>query len=282
MQIRIGNDQLSAVIDSTGSELISLQSREQELLWEAGPEWARHAPILCPVIGRVAEDVIRHNGLRYPVTRHGFVRDSGFTVVRSAPDSTHLRLDHHPEDATGFPFPFALETQWHVAARQLTVTFILTNSGHSPLPASLGWHPAFGWKRDEDLDLVFERPETGSTRRVNSEVHLTHERYDSPLKGNSLRLTEELLSEGALIFESLNSRTVRLVSSDGPVLSMAFRGFPHLAVWKKPGADFVCLEPWSDLPHVEGERRELSSVPAELLMPGASKGYSCRLRVHGK
>jgi galactose mutarotase-like enzyme len=277
MQIHLKNDQLSAVIESSGSELISLQSGGKELLWEAGPEWARHAPVLFPVIGRTTDDVIRHKGRRYPINQHGFARDSNFTIVSSTPNSAHLRLDHNPTHGTEFPFPFSLETQWHLDAEQLTLTFILTNTGDAPLPAALGWHPAFRWQRDQSWQLLFEHDETGPTRRVNSRVQVTPERYDSPLTGNSLDLSEELLSSGALIFEALRSRTVRLVSSEGPVLSLMFPEFPHFAVWKKPGAGFVCLEPWSDLPQPDGERNEFSMTLNGRLAPGARKNYTCKV-----
>jgi galactose mutarotase-like enzyme len=280
MQVHLENDQLSAVIASTGSELISLQLGGKELVWEAGLEWARHAPILFPIIGRVTDDVIRHNGRHFPINQHGFVRDTDFTLISSTPNAAHLRLDHSPTDDTKFPFPFSLETQWHLEADELTITFILTNTGQAPLPAALGWHPAFRMQRDQNWKLLFERDETGSTRRVNSRVQLTPEKYNSPLTRNSLSLSEDLFSKGAIIFESLLSRTVRLVSADGPMLSMGFPEFSHFAVWKKPGADFICLEPWSDLPQTDGERHDISMDSTKLLTPGARKKYSCRLSVH--
>lgn len=281
MQIHLRNEQLSAVIESKGSELVSLQRGGQELLWDAGPEWARHAPVLFPVIGRVTDDVILHKGRRYPMNQHGFARDRVFTTVSSTPTTAHFHLQHSPRDGLEFPFPFSLETRWHLDAGHLAVAFTLTNTGDTPFPAALGWHPAFRTPREQGWKLLFEHDEKGRTRRVNTRVQLTPEKYNSPLVGTALDLSEELLAGGAIIFESLRSRTVQLVSAEGPVLTMEVSDeFPHFAVWKKPGAGFVCLEPWSDLPHPDGERHDTSASPGKLLMPGERRDYMCRVSPH--
>lgn len=278
MQVQLKSDQLTAVIDSTGAELISLQKEGKELLWGAGPEWNRHAPVLFPVIGRVTDDVIHHEGRGYPIKQHGFARDSDFALVTSTPAFAHWRLNHAAAGETQFPFPCSLETEWSLDSEHLGLTFTLSNTGDEPLPAALGWHPAFRCPTGEGWKLLFEHDEPGPVRRVNSRVQLIPEWYGSPLSGNSLELNEELLGGGAVIFESLRSRKVQLVSPAGPVLTMAFPDFPHFAVWKKPGADFICLEPWSKLPQPDGERQEVLSMSSiDLLMPGSRKTYTCRM-----
>ena len=50
----------------------------------------------------------------------------------------------------------------------------------------------------------------------------------------------------ALIMKGLTSHGISLKkkSGDKTLLTMDFDGFPYLAVWSKPGAPFICIEPW--------------------------------------
>ena len=74
------NDSISASVSAAGAELVSLKNAQGlELLWQAGPVWPRHAPILFPIVGRLKNDVLRHRGKLYPLTQHGFARDRKFT-----------------------------------------------------------------------------------------------------------------------------------------------------------------------------------------------------------
>jgi hypothetical protein len=49
-----------------------------EFVWQAEPAWPRHAPLLFPIVGRLANDELRHRGRTYRMTQHGFARDSRF------------------------------------------------------------------------------------------------------------------------------------------------------------------------------------------------------------
>ena len=48
----LSNGYLSAAVKGDGAELCSLcDATETELLWQAGPAWPRHAPVLFPIVG---------------------------------------------------------------------------------------------------------------------------------------------------------------------------------------------------------------------------------------
>src|SRR5271169_2490325 len=82
MRHTLRNDVLSATVTEDGAELCSLKNAEGlELLWQAGPQWPRHAPLLFPIVGRLKNDELRHKGKVYPMTQHGFARDQRFEWV---------------------------------------------------------------------------------------------------------------------------------------------------------------------------------------------------------
>src|ERR1700748_653686 len=81
-----------------GAELCSLKTADGlELMWQAGPEWRRHAPLLFPIVGRLRNDQLRHRGKLYPMTQHGFARDSQFEWIEREPNSCRLALADNAE-----------------------------------------------------------------------------------------------------------------------------------------------------------------------------------------
>jgi galactose mutarotase-like enzyme len=69
MKHTLKSEGISATIRADGAELCSLKnSAGLELLWQAGPEWPRHAPILFPIVGRLKNDELRDRGKTFPMT----------------------------------------------------------------------------------------------------------------------------------------------------------------------------------------------------------------------
>ncbi len=60
---------LTATVKAQGAELCSLKNAGVEFLWQAGPAWTRHAPLLFPIVGRLVNDEMRHRGKTYPAAR---------------------------------------------------------------------------------------------------------------------------------------------------------------------------------------------------------------------
>ena len=62
-------------INPHGAELSSLRMGEREYLWQGDPAfWGRRAPILFPIVGKVAHDTLRVSGQEYAMKQHGFAR----------------------------------------------------------------------------------------------------------------------------------------------------------------------------------------------------------------
>jgi galactose mutarotase-like enzyme len=69
--IRAGG--LTATVKADGAELCSLRNEAGvEFIWQAGPAWPRHAPLLFPIVGRLRNDELKHRGKTYRMTQHGF------------------------------------------------------------------------------------------------------------------------------------------------------------------------------------------------------------------
>lgn len=245
----LSNGRITAAVKADGAELCSLRDGAgNELLWQAGPAWPRHAPVLFPIVGRLAGDTLRHDGAFYRLTQHGFARDRRFTWEERSPTRARLSLSDDEATRALYPFAFRLELDYALDGDTLTVTHHLTNTGEGELPASLGAHPAFRWPLRDGLakethELFFEAEETEAVRRVGGGL-LTPEPHPSPVEGCRLPLDEALFAADALIFDRPASRSVRYMAPGGPTLTVAWEGFRELGLWSKPGGDFLCIEPW--------------------------------------
>ena len=62
-----------------------------------------------------------------------------------------------------------------------------------------------------------------------------------------------------MIFTNINYDWVRLrKKSEKKGIVVRFAGYPHLALWSKPYADFICIEPWLGLPDGEDESIDIT------------------------
>ena len=164
------NPDISLQVRTLGAEIISLRSTEgHEQIWQAGPEWPRHTPLMFPVTGRTVDDIIRHKGREYPMTQHGFARDHEFEVVDSSDSTLTLRLQDNSQTRQMYPFSFQLTTSYRLEGRTIYVRHDVANTGETDMPGSLGWHPAFMWPghQGDTAVLEFEREEGPTIGRLD-------------------------------------------------------------------------------------------------------------------
>jgi galactose mutarotase-like enzyme len=280
---------IMATIKADGAELCSLQAADGlELLWQAGPAWPRHAPWLFPIVGRLANDELRHRGQSYKLMQHGFARDLRFQWLERTGRSCIQRLTDSAATRSRYPFGFGLDITYAVTAACLDVTVGIANTGEETLPASFGAHPAFNWPllpgvRKEDYSLIFPQPEPAPIRRLSGGLIRT-EAEPSPVQGAVLQLTERLFEADAVILDALASRSVRYVGPSGPSLEIAWSGFRELGIWSKPsGAPFLCIEPWRGFASPAGFDGAFSDKPGLMLIaPGETETLQYRITVGGQ
>ncbi len=284
---RFGSARLRAAVGAEGGELASIRTASgRELLWQAGPEWPRHAPMLFPIVGRLAGDTLRHDGRAMRMTQHGFARDRRFGWLERGAEGCRLVLEDDAQSRAIYPFRFRLEVGYRIEQDRLTVEYALRNTGDALLPASLGAHPAFRWPLADGLDrlahrLVFAEPEPAPIRRVAGGL-LRPEAERSPIRGRVLALRPELFTDDALILERPASCSVRYEAEDGPALTVAWHGMRELGIWSKPGADFLCIEPWHGLADPVGYEGDFADKAALMrLQPGETAHLGWSVRAHG-
>ena len=278
---RIGTSRISARIKSEGAELVSLQDAAgEELLWQAGPEWPRHAPVLFPIVGRLPGDALQVDGQAYPMTQHGFARDSRFEWLERSETVAHLRLRDSEATRARFPYAFELDLLFRVEDRTLIVETHVRNPGAGDLSYAVGAHPAFRWPLVPDVakadhGLRFEKGAPREASRI--EGGFLSGMRPVPVEGDRLLLSEALFAGDALVFGGIGEGAVRFEAADGsaPALRVAWEGYRDLGVWSKPqGAPFLCIEPWAGTAPPLGWNGEFADKPGNTrLQPGESRVY---------
>jgi len=260
-----------------GAEMQSLFNKKNEIeyLWQADANyWPRHAPVLFPIVGRLPEDNL-HHGQDYPMTQHGFARDMLFDVTHQSNERLQFRLAANEKTKAQYPFDFELLIDYQLVDNQLTTQYTIRNLSNEVLPASIGAHPAFNWPLlpnvpKESHTITFEKDESKPIRQLDKGLML-EEKLPNPIRDNKLSLKDSLFENDALIFDELNSRSIRYDAGNEQAIEVRFNDFPHLGIWTKPGAPFVCLEPWHGYSSPVGFEADFINKPGLLLIPEKSE-----------
>lgn len=251
--IEIGNGVLTARIASLGAELFSLtDAAGRQYMKHADPaSWTGHAPLLFPIVGELKDGTYRLGDESRSLPRHGFARRRQFACLTHGREMARFRLDDDEETRAAYPFAFALEMAFELRDATLSIIATVGNCGERPMPFSFGFHPGFAWPLPGGGDklaheIVFERDEPQDIARLDGEGLLASAEATF-VAGKILALRPGLFERDAMIWNRLESRALSYRGPGGTRLDIAFPACPMLALWQKPGADFLCIEPWAGI-----------------------------------
>jgi galactose mutarotase-like enzyme len=269
---------LTAAINPLGAELTHLRDAGgRELMTDADPAfWTGHAPILFPVVGMPFEETIRVDGTPYPMKKHGFARHALFETVDVAEDRVTFALTDSDETRAAYPFAFRLELTYRLEGATLWIEARIVNPADAPLPVSFGFHPAFAWPLPYGEDraahrILFDADEPDELRTIAADGTIAEARRPSPLDGRTLVLRDDLFTDDALVWDHIRSQAVTYGAASGPRLRIAFPDTPMLGIWTKPGAAYVCIEPWHGIADPDGYTGEYRDKPGVFEVPAGGE-----------
>jgi galactose mutarotase-like enzyme len=283
--VSISSGRLSAEIDPLGAQLSSLKNHAAlDLLWDGDPSvWAGRAPLLFPIVGVLAGGAYRLGSKSYPLSRHGFARGKLFAAGPVSPSSAVFELTADDASLQIYPFPFELQVAYELADATLSVTTSIRNRGNADMPASFGYHPGFRWPlpfgQPRSAHFIeFEDAEPAAIRRIDSTGLLTPEMHPTPIAGRRLALEDSLFQDDVLIFDRLESRSLTYGGSSGPRIRIGFPDATYLGVWTKPGAPFICIEPWHGVTDPEGFSGDFKDKPGVFVLE-AGESFTTRMDI---
>ncbi|WP_428332645.1 aldose 1-epimerase family protein [Novosphingobium sp.] len=287
--ITIASDALAVCVNQTGAELWSITDQAgRNYMTDADPAfWTGHAPVLFPVIGSVAHDRIVVDGQVYPMARHGFARHAHFEIVERGADHVRFRLGDSDATRTQYPFAFQLDLAFRVSGWHVEVTAHVTNPGDTDMPFSFGFHPAFAWPLPGGADksahrLTFAHDEPEPIHRLDQTTGLLlPEPAASPVVCRDLPLTSDLFDSDAIVWTDQRSRALTYGAPGGASLDIAFPDSPMLGLWQKPGAHYICIEPWQGYADPQGFDGDFATKPGLVILPpGDTHSLHLSIMVH--
>lgn len=280
--VTISSGDLTARINPLGAELWSLTDRHgREHMTDADPAfWTGHAPLLFPIVGALNGDRYRIDGQEYELPKHGFARRSMFEIVEAGAAHVHFRLTDSEATHRVYPFAFVLDMTFRLGGNALHMQATVTNPGEEALPFSFGFHPAFAWPlpggaAKADHMIAFEQDEPQPIRRIEAETGLVlPEPVATPVEGRLLHPEASQFEADALIWDHLASRSLTFGAAGAAQLAVAFPDTPMLGIWQKPGAAYLCIEPWQGIADPLGFTGDFREKPGVIsLQAGEARSF---------
>lgn len=246
MNTTISNSTLTASVKHAGAELFSLKDNQnQEYIWEGNPDfWGKHSPVLFPIVGTLKNNAYSINGKEYELPRHGFARDMEFQLIDKTENSAVFSLQSNSETLKKYPFDFELQLIYTLNETTLDIAYKVINKSETKIPFSIGAHPAIALPENfENYSFQFEKEEDLKYSLLENDL-ISNKTESLQTIENLVPLNYKLFENDALVFKTLESKSLTILENSKPYIKVDFEDFPSLGIWTKNQAPFVCIEPW--------------------------------------
>ena len=272
------NEVLKVQVAEKGAELQSIVNKifDIDYLWNGNPAlWAKHSPVLFPIIGNLKNNTYSYLGKSYQLPRHGFARDMDFEVEKQSRQEIVFLLKSNSETKKNYPFDFEFRIRYQISGDELSTEYIVSNTGNSLLIFSVGGHPAFRVPLTtdtvfSDYHLKFDETENLPRWPISKDGLIVPQPIPLLEDTNRLSLSKSLFYQDALVFKYPASSEISLLSARTPRgLRFQMGEFPFLGIWSARDADFVCIEPWCGIADSVNSNQQLEQKEGiEKLSPG--------------
>ena len=246
-----------------GGELISFKINGEEKIHQGEScidengkiYWKRHSPILFPIVGKLKKNQTLIGGRTYELPQHGFARDLEFEPITKLDNFHSYVLKSNKYTLAKYPYEFELYNTYRTEENKLTTIYKVVNTGLINLPFGIGGHPAFKIDQEElkkgHYYLEFEQEEEKIHFLYLIDGLIGTEYAKNPMENKKIiPIGLHTFDNDALIMKGITSNRISLKKrvTEETILTMDFTDFPYLAIWSKPNAPFICIEPWFSTP----------------------------------
>ncbi len=277
------NNLLSVKVNSFGAELCSVVSKETDIeyIWQADESvWARHAPNLFPIVGKLKDGEFQYQSKTYQLPQHGFARDNEFICVEQTDDYLLFELTASDKTLVNYPFHFSFQVGYKLMDNKLVTSYSVFNPDNCDLYFSVGAHPAFNCplQKDEsfeDYELVFNDKSSLIINILNDGL-ITSQTKQINLKNNKLSVSKSLFDNDALVLMNSQIDEVHLVSTKSKHgVSLMSKDWPFYGIWTKKNTNqFVCLEPWQGIADSDDANGDITQKTGIIKLE-SEENYKC-------
>lgn len=257
--MKLENERYEVTFTEKGGEIASFIDKQTgiQYMYQGNTDfWGGKNPTLFPMVGNTFSKTYEINGKSYAMKNHGLIR---YMTLKQQEGEIVMTADSDEQTLQQYPFDFHYEIHYTLSGSQLTIRYLITNTGEEVMPFSFGLHPGFlcplcEGETFEDYTIRFSNPEKLTQIVMDPQGLQPYSEQDVEMQ--ELKLDYQLFETYAtLIYKGMKSAYVTLKGSKEHGVKLSISGYPLFAVWTaKRDAPFVCLEPWfghSDFSAVE-------------------------------
>ncbi len=217
--------------------------------------WKRSWPVLFPTVGKCKQNQTIINSKAYEVSPDGFAKDLEFEPITKLDNFHSYVLKSNDRILEKYPYRFSLYVTYRLDENKLTTIYKVINEGDMDMPFGIGSIPSLKIDieklKEEKYYLEFEEEEDKIhfLYLVDGLVGTEYARNIMADK-RTINLTADMFKNDAIIMKGLKSKKVTLKEkgTENKVFSLYYAGFPYLAIWSRPNAPFISIEPWMTTP----------------------------------
>lgn len=288
MIYEIENEYMKVSVDVIGAELKSVLRKDGNIehLWQGDEKyWTSRSPILFPIVGRLFEGRYSFNGKEYEMNPHGLLRKSKFALVDKTCKKMTFAYSANDDTFARYPFKFIFTVEYLLCKNTLSVVYSVKNVGKDTMYFGLGGHPGFNVPFDGGKfeDYYVETATKVMPKRLTlSENYLmSGNSVDYPLKdGRIMRLRHDMFDNDAVILEGAGNEVTLKSDKTEKSITVKFPNMPFVGFWHavKTDAPYVCIEPWENLPSVDGKVEKLTDK-RNIGSLGAGETYNSTINI---
>ena len=286
MNYTIKNDYYTAIISDVGAELLSLKDRNgKEHLWIPSADnkvWTHPAAFLYPICSRLVDNCYYYDGKRYEMAMHGFIKDTVLDVTYQSDAKIVFSVIASMPDV--YPFKSSFSVEYELAGDKCLVKITIENLDNKEMPYMVGWHPGFTLHNDdgqeiEDYELHFGNIDALGIYRAATRPNAV----EYPLVDGSYKVNEDEIREHDTLIFGGHNNFVKMFAKGHPFcLDFSWSdNLPYLCVWKSKHHEenFLCLEPWSNIPGKKPLVEDFATKPMSHLPAGEKAVYTYEIKV---
>ncbi len=288
MIYEIENEYMKVSVDVIGAELKSVLRKDGNIehLWQGDEKyWTSRSPILFPIVGRLFEGRYSFNGKEYEMNPHGLLRKSKFALVDKTCKKMTFAYSANDDTFARYPFKFIFTVEYLLCKNTLSVVYSVKNVGKDTMYFGLGGHPGFNVPFDGGKfeDYYVETATKVMPKRLTlSENYLMSGNFvDYPLEGGRImRLRHDMFDNDAVILEGAGNEVTLKSDKTEKSITVKFPNMPFVGFWHavKTDAPYVCIEPWENLPSVDGKVEKLTDK-RNIGSLGAGETYNSTINI---
>jgi galactose mutarotase-like enzyme len=159
----------------------------------------------------------------------------------------------------------------------------VSNIDSVPMPFQFGFHPGFVWPLPSSAGkkhvVTLGNGGAPGLYRLDADKLLVDDAQPTPFAAGRLVPDRAMFEDDAMLFPTGAGNSFSFSAEGGARIDMKTANLPNFAIWQKPGAPFLCLEPWRGTAPLAGTGDALETRNGTAsLSPGEQMDFRMELK----